>query len=235
MSERHQTAAADRSVLGRLFGVTTDRESYRSLAYLLLRFPIGVAYFTTFVTGLVLGLALIPLGVGVPLLVIVLGVADHAGLVEAGLLRRVLGRDVSWEPIDPNQLPVWQYLKTVATDGRSYLLFVYCLATFWIGIISFTLLVTWFSFSVVYLVAPLVFWLPGVSYRPQAGTEQLVEIGPTTITTSNPVFDLFTITTLPEALLGSVIGVIGCIAGLHAFSGVGQVLASLTEQLLTRR
>lgn len=235
MSEHYQTAGDSRSVLGRLFGVTTDQESYRSLAYLLLRFPIGIAYFTTFLTGLTLGLALAPLGVGVPLLVMVLGVADHAGLVEAALLRRLLAREVRWEPIDQNELPVWPYLKTVATDGRNYLLLVYCLATFWIGTISFVLLVSWFSFSVAYLVAPLVFWLPGVSYGTQSGSEQLVEIGATTVTTSEPIFEVFTISTLPEAVVGSVFGAIAGIAGLHIFSSAGRLLADLTEALLTAR
>ncbi|MFW6434905.1 MAG: sensor domain-containing protein [Halovenus sp.] len=235
MSEQYQTAGDSRSVLGRLFGVTTDRESYQSLAYLLLRFPIGVAYFTTFLTGLTLGLALVPLGVGVPLLVLVLGVADHAGLVEAALLRRLLDRDVRWDPIDPNELPIWPYLKTVATDGRNYLLLVYCLASFWIGTFSFVLLVLWFSFSLVYLVAPLVFWLPGVSYGTQSPSEHLVEIGPTTVTTSEPVFELFTISTLPDAVIGSVIGAIAGITGLHVFSMAARLLADLTEALLAPR
>jgi len=234
MSERYQTGDS-RSVLVRLFGVTTNRESYRSLAYLLLRFPIGIAYFTTFLTGLALGLALTPLGVGVPLLVIVLGVADHAGLVEAGLLHRVLGRDLDWKPIDPNELLIWPYLKTVATDGRSYVLLVYCLASFWIGTVSFVLLVIWFSLAVAYLLAPLVFWLPAVSYGTGSGSEPLVEIGPTTVTTSEPVFELFTISTLSEALVGSVFGALLGIAGLHIFGTAGRLLADLTEQLLTPR
>jgi hypothetical protein len=233
MSEYYETTGESQSVLGRLFGVTTDKESYRSLAYLLLRFPIGIAYFTTFLTGITLGVALAPLGVGVPLLVIVLGVADHAGLVEAALLRRLLGREVHWKPIDPNELPIWPYLKTVATDGRNYLLLVYCLASFWIGTVSFVLLMIWFSFSVAYLVAPLVFWLPGVSYGTQSSSEQLVEIGPTTVTTSEPVFELFTISTLPEALIGSVFGAIAGIVGLHIFGVAARLLADLTEALLT--
>ena len=234
MSEHYHTGDG-RSVLGRLFGVTTDQESYRSLAYLLFRFPVGIAYFTTFLTGITLGIALVPLGVGVPLLVFVLSVADHAGLIEAALLCRLLDRDVSWEPIDPNDLSILQYLKTVATDGRSYLLLLYCLATFWIGTISFVVLTIWFSFSVAYLVAPLVFWLPGLSYGTGSGSEQLVEIGATTVRTSEPIFEFFTISTLPEAVVGSVFGAIAGIAGLHIFSTTGRLLGDLTEQLLAPR
>lgn len=231
MSDAYGSATGT-SLFWRVFSVTTDRETYRYLAYLLLRFPLGIAYFTTVVTGLALGLALVPLGVGIPLLVFVLGVADHAGLVEAALLRRVLGRETTWEPIDPTELPLWPYLKTVATDGRSYLLLVYCLATFWIGTVSFVLLTLCLSVSVVYLIAPLVFWLPGVQYGVTSSSEQVVSVGPTTITTSDAALEFLTITTLPEALAGSVLGAAIGILTLHGCRVTGRGLAGLTERLL---
>ncbi|MFT4948969.1 MAG: hypothetical protein ACI9CA_001100, partial [Natronomonas sp.] len=62
------TATGRRSVPGRVFGVVTDGMTYRRIVYLLLRFPLGMAYFTTFMTGLALGVALVPLGVGIPIL-----------------------------------------------------------------------------------------------------------------------------------------------------------------------
>jgi len=63
-----------------------DDKTYRNIVYLLLRFPLGLAYFTTSVTGVSLGVALVPLAVGIPILGAVLGLADYVALVEAGLL-----------------------------------------------------------------------------------------------------------------------------------------------------
>ncbi|MFT4882480.1 MAG: hypothetical protein ACI9HI_002506, partial [Salinirussus sp.] len=40
------TATGRRSVPGRVFGVVTDGMTYRRIVYLLLRFPLGMAYFT---------------------------------------------------------------------------------------------------------------------------------------------------------------------------------------------
>jgi len=232
MSESYDTARGP-SIPERFFGVTTDRETYRYLAYVLVRFPLGIAYFTTFLTGLVLGFVLVPLGVGIPLLAIVLGVADHAALVEAALLRRLLGREVQWAPTDPNELPVWPYLKTAATDGRNYLLLVYFMATFWIGTLSFVLATVLLTLSVVYLVAPLVFWLPGVQYGAVDGT--VVELGPSTVTTDHTIVDAFTVTSLPEALVASLFGGVTLIIALHVFRLLGRGLAGLTARLLAPR
>lgn len=234
MSDSYGTGK-ESSMLERLFGVTTDEETYRYLVYVFLRFPLGIAYFTTFVVGVTLGIALVPLGVGILLLAAVLGVADHLALVEAALLRRVLGREIQWEPTDPNEVPIWPYLKTVATDGRNYLLLVYFVATFWIGTFSFVLMTVLLTISIVYLVAPLVFWLPGVQYGTGDGTEQVVELGPSTVTTDHTIVDAFTINSLPEALLGSLLGAVMLILALHIFRLLGRGLAGLTERLLAPR
>jgi hypothetical protein len=43
------------SLANRIFGVGFRRETYANLAYLLTRFPLGIAYFTVLITGLSLG------------------------------------------------------------------------------------------------------------------------------------------------------------------------------------
>lgn len=58
MSQNQQFDTADAggwSLASRVFGVGFRRETYANLAYLLVRFPIGIAYFTVLLTGLSLG------------------------------------------------------------------------------------------------------------------------------------------------------------------------------------
>ena len=229
------TATSRQSVPGRVFGTVTDGETYRNIAYLLLRFPLGVAYFTAFVTGVVLGVALVPLAVGVPILAAVLGLADHVALVEAALLRRLLGREVTWEPADPGELPVWPYLKAVGTAPRCYLLVAFFLATFFLGTFAFVAITVVFTLALVYLLAPLLFWLPGVTYGP-TGTagDVAVDLGPVDLTLTADAIGFLTVDTLPEALVASLFGAVLGLVALHVFGAAGRVHAAVTQTLLTR-
>jgi hypothetical protein len=217
MTEHPTTDAATGGVPGPL-SVVVDGQTYRNLAYLLVRFGLGIAYFTAFVTGLALGVALVPLGVGVVVLAGVLAMAEHAGLVEAYLLERLLGRRVEFRRTDPTAVPAWPYLKTVATTERNYWLVGYCLLSFFLGILAFVAVVTGLSLSLALAVAPLAFWVPGTRYD-LSGVD--VAGG-----------SLGRIDTVPEALVASVVGVglgLGC---LYAFNAAASALGSVTVRVL---
>lgn len=229
------TGTHSRSVPGRVFGVVTDGMTYRRIAYLLLRFPLGVAYFTAFVTGLALGAALVPLGVGIPILAAVLGLADHVALVEAGLLRRLLGREVAWEPADLSELPVWPYLKTVGTDPRCYLLVAFFLATFFVGTFAFVATTVVFTVALAYLLAPVLFWLPGVNYGGVSAPGALdVNVGTLDLTITSESLEFLVVDTLPEALVVSLFGAALGLVGLHLLGALGRGHAAVTEALLDR-
>ena len=230
------TATGRRSVPGRVFGVVTDGMTYRRIVYLLLRFPLGMAYFTTFMTGLALGVALVPLGFGIPILAAVLGLADHVALVEAGLLRRLLGRKATWEPADLTELPVWPYLRTVGTDPRCYLLVVFLLATFLVGTFTFVAVTVVFTVALAYLLAPVLFWLPGVNYGGVSTPGTLdVDVGTLDVTVTSGSLDVVAVETLPEALVASLFGAVLGLVGLHLLGALGRGHAAVTEALLDRQ
>ena len=55
-----QTAAAvDRDLLDIIFGPATERQTYLNLLYLLLAFPLGIAYFVFLITGVSVGAGLL--------------------------------------------------------------------------------------------------------------------------------------------------------------------------------
>ncbi len=56
----------------RFFGVIAEPQSYINIFYLLLAFPLGIAYFVFLVTGISVGASLIIIWVGVPILALVL-------------------------------------------------------------------------------------------------------------------------------------------------------------------
>jgi hypothetical protein len=53
------------------FGVVADPQSYLNIVYLLLGLPLGIAYFVVLVTGISLGLGLVVIWVGIPVLLLV--------------------------------------------------------------------------------------------------------------------------------------------------------------------
>ncbi|MFC7138040.1 sensor domain-containing protein [Halobaculum litoreum] len=82
-----------------VFGVPFRLQTYGNLAYLALQFPLGLAYFTTFVTLLALGAGLSVVLVGVPLLLGTLALATGVVRVEAVLADTLLSVDVRSRPV----------------------------------------------------------------------------------------------------------------------------------------
>jgi hypothetical protein len=228
--EQFDTAeAGGRSLANRVFGVGFRRETYANLAYLLTRFPLGIAYFTALVTGLGVGIGLLPVIVGIPILASVLALGGYIGVVEAALLRRLRGRDVSVTTPDPTELSITDYLKTVVTTPRNYLLVAFGFVSFVVGIHLFVGITVVFSLGFALLITPFVYWIPGAyDFKLPRGT---IEVGSVSIDGSSVVGA--SINTLPEALAASAVGVIVCLAGFHAVNLSARVLARLTERTLT--
>jgi len=230
-SQQFNTAEADGwSLANRIFGVGFRRETYANLAYLLARFPLGIAYFTVLITGISLGVGLVPMVVGIPILAGVLALGGYIGVIEAELLGRLRGRDISISPADPRELSITEYLKTVVTTPRNYLLVAFGFASFVVGIPLFVAITVVFSIGFTLVATPFLYWIPGVEYN-FTGLRGTIEVGMYTVDTGSVVGA--SINTLPEALAASAVGVVVCLAGLHAVNLSAWLLAGLTERLLT--
>ncbi|ESS03436.1 MAG: putative sensor [uncultured archaeon A07HR67] len=72
--------------------------------------------------------------VGLPILAGVLTLGGCIGVVEVGLLGRLRGQDTSITLADPRELPVIEWLKTVATAASNYLLIGFGFVSFVVGI-----------------------------------------------------------------------------------------------------
>ena len=224
------TKAGGWPLANRIFGVGFRRGTYANLAYLLARFPLGIAYFTVLVTGLGLGVGLVPMVVGLPILAGVLALGGCIGVVESELLTRLHGRDVSVTLADPRELSVTEYLKTVATTPRNYLLVGFGFASFAVGVPLFVAVTVVFSIGFTLAATPFVYWIPGVGYE-FTGLRGTSGVGSLTVDAGSVVGA--SINTLPEALAVSAVGVVVCLAGLHAVNLSAWLLAGLTERLLT--
>ena len=198
---RGSPTATTSAPLWRLFGPIRDPQTYRNALYLALRFPLGVVYFVGVVTGLALGVSLTPLLIGVPVLAGTVATAGYVGLFEARLASALLRRDVEYEPLDPNTVPLVPFLKAAVTDATNYLLLGYALASFAVGLVTFTLFLVAATLSVALVAAPLLYEVPFVHYQ--------FSLYPVGIETA------FRIETLPSALVASALGFVIAIASVH--------------------
>ena len=109
----------------------------------MLAFPLGLFYFVFLVTGLSVGLGLVIIWVGIPILLVVAGAWWLFGAFERVQAKYLLGADVAsppraWETVNG----VWGKLKAHFGSGATWKDLFYLLAKLPMGVLSFTLLVT---------------------------------------------------------------------------------------------
>ena len=139
------------SMLGRFFGVVVRPRTWLNLLFQVLAFPLGRFYFIFFVTGLSVGLGLVIIWVGIPILLVVAGAWWLFGAFERAQAKYLLGANVppaprAWETVGG----VWGKLKAHFGSGATWKDLLYLLAKLPLGVASFTLLVT---------LAAILFWL----------------------------------------------------------------------------
>lgn len=140
----------------RLYGVFAKPQTYANLAYLLLAFPLGLAYFIFLVTGFSLGFGLLILWVGFLILAGVMGLSWILTLFERQLAISLLG--VKIPPIAGQSAPggtLLQQVKSYLTNPVTWKGIIYLFLKFPIGIASFVVTITLLSLSLGLLLAPV--------------------------------------------------------------------------------
>ncbi|RXK49031.1 sensor domain-containing protein [Halorientalis pallida] len=231
-----RTAAPDRSLTDSLrgfFGVPFRGQTYRSLAYLLLSFPLGLAYFVAVTVGVATGVGLLITLVGVPILLVTLyGVTLIAGF-EASLARHLLGMDVpapeclqrgdAADGWDPGSILAWA--RTVVTAPTTWTALVLVGVKFVFGLTAFAVLSAAATVSLVLLAAPIAV-LTDVPLQVASATDGLT-VG--IVSRGQP---LWVAETLPEAAALAVVGAFATLLTLHLVNGLATFGGVSTAALL---
>jgi hypothetical protein len=128
---------------------------YRALTHHLLGLPLGIVYFTWFVTGLALGLGLAVTLLGIPILTVVLASVRPLLAGERALANALLDAGVPPAPLAPAGEGWWGWFKAYWTDSASWRGLAYLLVRFPIGIATFTIAVTAYGVALSLIAAPL--------------------------------------------------------------------------------
>ncbi|WP_244605194.1 sensor domain-containing protein [Halorussus halobius] len=214
------TTTPFRDAAAAVVGVPARTQTYRNLLYLLLSFPLGLAYFVALSVGFSAGVGLALTVLGVPLVLATLAGATVLARVEAELANRLLGTEIPTE-MTFGSGGVVDAVKRLVTDPGTWLDVVYLGVKFVLGVVSFTALVSLLSASVSLLAAPLTY-SSAYTVGLHVGT---VSVGP--FESGRLVVDTF-----PEAVGAAVAGLALALASLHALNALARVSAKIAETLL---
>jgi hypothetical protein len=219
------------TVLYRVCTAPFRTQTYKNLLYLLLAFPLGIAYFTWLVTGGSLGVSLLITWVGLPILVLTLSGATVAAGIEARLAESLVGVDTSvpsflseFRVKDGLALPGDGFVaavKQLVTAPSTWTSVVLLLAKFVAGIVSFVAVVTSTAIAAALLAAPFIYNDATVSFGAASPAAA-----------SNYTIGSWTVSTLPEALAVAGAGVIFVLVALNLLNGLARIQAMYTATLL---
>lgn len=154
MTETSQ--AAERDLLEIIFGPATDGQTYLNLLYLLLGFPLSLAYFVFLVAGLSIGVSLLIIFIGIPILIVVLEIGRGLGSLERLLARAMLDLSIPAPPLRPATPGLINKLKSLFSDPVTWKSLAYLGLKFPFAIATFAVLVSSFAVSIALVLAP---WL----------------------------------------------------------------------------
>ncbi|WP_396611954.1 sensor domain-containing protein [Haloferax sp. S1W] len=238
MTQTESRALDVSTVVSQAVGAPFHAQTYKNFLYLLAAFPLGILYFVTLISTGAIGGASILLLFGAPLLVATLLLGTVFMRIETESARRLLGFELTHRTgeatLDDGIVP---YVKDLATDYGTYVSLVVACAKFWVGVGLFAALTTWVTLVASFILLPLYYDMPGVTFGITADNVQVLpEIRFTqdlwTFTIAEPVH-LVTgeVTSFQGALLVSVVGVVLLFVGLNLVNASAWLLGYATKQV----
>jgi len=188
------------------------------LFYMLLAMATGIIYFTVAVTGLSLSVGLSILIIGVPFVVLFIGVVRVLSLVEGRIVEVMLGVRMPRRPLYRNRgQPLLTRIGAMFTDARTWTTLLYLVLMLPLGIIYFVIAVTMTSVGLAMSATPFVYvaWRMG-----------LVSVE------HDMTFNFGMVPAWIGAPLSMVIGVFLLFAVLHVAKGVAAIHGGLAKHLL---
>lgn len=201
------------------FGVLVDPQAYGALIYMLLSLATGIFYFTWAVTGVSLSLGLAILIIGVPFALLFIGSVRVIGWIEGRIVEALLGvRMPRRAPASPGGGTIWENIKAVLKDGRTWTSLIYMVLHLPLGILYFTLAVTCGAVSLGVM--------SSAAYEIATGKNAVQVQG-------YPELDAL-FNTVPGLAMLVVAGFLGIILTLHIARVVGYIHGRIAEALLVR-
>jgi two-component system, OmpR family, phosphate regulon sensor histidine kinase PhoR len=147
-SGKMNTSQMTRQVNTSIFDVAQDKQSYTNMLYLLVSFPLGLAYFVLLINGMVLAIATTFL-IAIFLLPLFITIWRNLAAFERRLAIQWLHVDIP--PLSypsPKQLTYWQKLQAQLTNSMTWKTLAYLLLKFPLGLFSFLITIVLLVLSI---------------------------------------------------------------------------------------
>jgi len=201
------------------FKVMGSGQTYLNLLYLLVAFPLGVSYFVFLASGLSIGITLLIIWVGIPILLLVAAGWWVLASFERYMAIHLLNEDIPEMSRPSNEsTDIWTRFKEYFTNPVTWKSLLYLFLKFPLGIATFVILATLISLTLAFLTMPF-------TYEFLSGFQVGVFFGP-----SLPAWH---INSMNDALLGVLIGLILWPVTLHVTNGLAWVHAKFARVMLS--
>jgi len=145
-------------ILHRYFQPVTDIQSYLNIIYLLLAFPLGLAYFVFFVVGFSLGIGLLIIWVGVFILAIVATLSWAFAHFERQLATALLQINLPATQKPKSTSPrMWERIRAYLINPGTWKGLAFLFLKFPLGLFSFVTSVVTLAVSLGLIIAPFTY------------------------------------------------------------------------------
>jgi hypothetical protein len=215
-------------------------QTYGNLAYIALSFPLGLLYFTVFVTAYSVSTGLVVVAVGIPLLIVTHLLTLVAGRFELAVTARFLDVEIE-APSHPYLYdgPPRDRILGLATDLTVWKSLVYLLSKFAFGTLVFVLLGVPLILCAVFLATPLYYDEPGVTVGIQLS--EPVQLTPSLLIPWNELavgidtvvqITSWQVDTLPGAVAVSLAGLVALVLVLNVSNALSAVWGRYSRYML---
>jgi uncharacterized membrane protein len=148
------------SAARRFFGILGEPRAYAALLYCLFSLVTGIVYFTWAVTGLSLSAGFAVMIFGIPFFGLFLLSVRGLALVEGRIIEALSGVRMPRRPIfERRDAGAWRRFVALVGDRRTWLSIAYLVLQMPLGILYFTLTVTFFAVSASFILRPVLeYW-----------------------------------------------------------------------------
>lgn len=129
--------------------------TYRNLLYLALALPLGILYFVALITGYSVGLSLLVILVGLPILAFTLAAVEMFLRLERVLSNWLLGTDMRVQPRRKRRGGMMARLRARLTDTLTWRGHIFLMAKFAFGIAAQVLLSVAWAVPLMLIIAPI--------------------------------------------------------------------------------
>ncbi len=164
----------NQSFLHRFFGIALQGRTYLNILYLLIMFPLGIFYFTLVVTGFSITISLLIIIIGIFIAFLFLILVRGMSTLHLYYASTFLGFELPTK-VDAGTKGkgFWGHLKRILTDSKTYTSIVYMFLELPLGIIYFTLIITFLAISLGFFVSPILWILDDEGILYLSGDEWL--------------------------------------------------------------